>query len=151
MSLPPTFAAKTMRATCTVWIGSTNNKGYGLIALAGRVELAHRVAYEAAYGPIPDGMVIDHKCRVRACVTPEHLEAVSAAENQRRGRIAGGLNAGDTCINGHALREESDIYRRPSGHTECRECCRSGRRSNRRGEARQSVRRSAALVSAETS
>jgi hypothetical protein len=46
---------------------------------------AHRYFYEQAYGPVPDGLVLDHLCRVRNCVRPDHMEAVSSTENRRRG------------------------------------------------------------------
>lgn len=125
MTLPDGFAAKVRTTDCQVWIGSTNSKGYGLVCVGdGKIELAHRIAYEHQYGPIPDGLVIDHLCRVRNCVNPLHLEAVTSGENQRRGRRAAGLQVGDTCSNGHEIRE-GDIYERPSGVTECCHCRRS--------------------------
>lgn len=123
--LTSAFIAKTRETNCTVWIGSTNNKGYGLISVNGKAQLAHRVAYEAEFGPIPDGMVIDHLCRVRNCVNPMHLEAVTVTENNRRGRSARTLQAGDTCINGHLLTTSAEIYVKPTGVTECRECRRA--------------------------
>ena len=83
IALPPAFAVKAMASTCTVWVGATNTRGYALISVNGRVELAHRVAYAAVHGPIAEGMVIDHLCRVRNCVKVEHLEAVTTAENVR--------------------------------------------------------------------
>lgn len=46
---------------------------------------AHRVVYERTHGPIPDGLTVDHICRNKGCTTPSHLEAVTAAENTRRG------------------------------------------------------------------
>ena len=62
-------------------------KGYGLIADGrGGCALAHRVYYEKAKGPIPAGMQIDHLCRVPVCVNPDHLEAVTPAQNVQRGR-----------------------------------------------------------------
>ena len=141
-ALPPRWADKTMPATCTVWIGSTNSKGYGLATRDGKLELAHRVAWEAEKGPIPEGMVLDHRCRVRNCVTLAHLDLVTVAENSRRGRVAGGLHVGDTCINGHEICP-GGLYVKPSGATECREC-RSGKHGA--GRKRPSTRRSADVV-----
>lgn len=132
-SLPAAFAQKTRQTNCTVWIGATNNKGYGLIGIGGgRIALAHRVAYEDEYGPIPEGHVIDHLCRVRNCVNPMHLEAVTQGENNRRGRAAKTLSVGDICINGHPL-GEGDIYTAPRGTTECRACRAAGARRNADG------------------
>lgn len=73
---------------CRIWQRSTNNTGYGQIRINGKLHLAHRVAYERDRGEIPDGMTIDHLCRVRCCVNPDHLEAVTNTENVRRGRGA---------------------------------------------------------------
>ncbi|MCX4663346.1 HNH endonuclease signature motif containing protein [Streptomyces uncialis] len=72
---------------CVLWTGPVSRKGYGVTNSddnATTVQV-HRVAYEAAHGPIPDGLVIDHLCRIPACANPEHLEAVTNAENVRRG------------------------------------------------------------------
>lgn len=133
--LPDAFARKVRESTCQVWIGATNSRGYGIAIVNGHQELAHRVAYEAEYGPVPDGHVLDHLCRVRNCVRPEHLEPVTNAENVRRGRSAKGLQVGDTCQNGHVI-AEGRLYVKPSGATECMECRRIGRQANRRKEPR---------------
>lgn len=67
--------------------------GYGTVHRKGRTQSAHRRAYEDEHGPIPDGMVVRHKCDVRNCVNLDHLELGTAADNQqdsiRRGRMAG--------------------------------------------------------------
>jgi hypothetical protein len=66
---------------CWLWRGRIAPNGYGTIGK----EYAHRVAYERARGPIPAGMELDHLCRVKACVNPDHLEVVTKSENAKRG------------------------------------------------------------------
>ncbi len=73
---------------CWLWLLATNLPGYG-VRRRGRGQVyAHRAAYEARFGPIPVGLEIDHRCRQPSCVNPDHLEAVTHAENVRRGRAA---------------------------------------------------------------
>lgn len=81
------MAAKTARTrSCWLWTACLNSKGYGVVSVRGKRQLAHRVAYEAAHGPIAPGLVIDHTCGVRRCVNPAHLEQVTTGENNRRSR-----------------------------------------------------------------
>jgi hypothetical protein len=70
---------------CWIWKLKTNATGYGYLSDRGRDRLAHRWYYEAARGPIPKGLQLDHLCRQRLCVNPDHLEPVTAMENGRRG------------------------------------------------------------------
>ena len=73
---------------CWLWTGSRTRDGYGLITTREggkqRRSYVHRIAYVKVHGFIPDGLEIDHLCRVRNCFNPSHLEAVTHAENLRR-------------------------------------------------------------------
>jgi len=74
---------------CWLFSGSLNNYGYGVIGAGPRGSgnaLTHRVTYEHFIGVVPDGMEIDHLCRVRHCCNPSHLEPVTRRENIMRGR-----------------------------------------------------------------
>jgi hypothetical protein len=76
---------------CLVWTGCLDSGGYGQIRVGGRkgrTRRVHQVVYEAAHGPVPPGLELDHLCRRRDCVDLRHLEVVSHAENVRRGDAA---------------------------------------------------------------
>jgi hypothetical protein len=90
---------------CWLWTGCANRFGYGRFRIDGHMRVAHRVVYEAHKGSVPDGLVLDHLCRVRCCVNPDHLEPVTKIENDRRG-ISGAVCAAryramTHCSNGH--------------------------------------------------
>jgi hypothetical protein len=99
---------------CWKWTGRLDKSGYGRFD-HGR--LTHRVAYELLIGPIPEGLVIDHLCRVRACVNPSHMEPVTQATNVERGSRAQQTH----CLHGHPFDAEN-TYIRPDSGRGCRAC-----------------------------
>lgn len=87
---------------CWLWTGGLDSYGYGKVHIKRTTRGAHRVAWELLVGPIPEGLQLDHLCKVRRCVNPDHLEPVSGAENNRRSASVSALNARKThCENGH--------------------------------------------------
>lgn len=69
------------REGCLEWTGAIGPDGYGVISVRGKVRRAHRFSYESSVAPIPEGMQIDHICRNRACINPEHLRPVTHKQN----------------------------------------------------------------------
>lgn len=84
---------------CWIWTGVTDHTGYARMNNAGRTGYAHRIGYELFVGSIPDGLQLDHLCRVRNCVNWRHLEPVTRTENIRRSPITN--SAKTHCKNGH--------------------------------------------------
>lgn len=128
------FEAKIERTdTCWLWTAARSDTGYGSFGVGGKVVNAHRFAYELWIGPIPEGMQIDHLCRVRRCVNPTHLQVVTQAENIRRGESPSArLHRAGVCSRGHALvGPDADVYVRKEGKPMCRRCTRERRAAKR--------------------
>lgn len=83
------------RTPCWIWIYGRTGSGYGGYPVGRRVVQAHRVIYEREVGPIPEGLELDHLCRVRECVNPDHLEPVTSAQNAYRSPLRTRLTAAD--------------------------------------------------------
>lgn len=106
---------------CDIWTGSLDKDGYGRIKRNGMTYRAHRIAYEEAKGPIPDGLQLDHLCRVRNCINPDHLEAVTCQENIRRGELGAAQRARTHCPQNHPYSGDN-LYIDPRGDRQCRIC-----------------------------
>lgn len=117
---------------CWTWDKGRTGEGYGAFSPTGRgsTGLAHRWSYARANGPIPKGMVLDHVCRVRHCVNPEHLEVVTSKENTMRGKTAAAMNAAKThCVNGHEFTEENTYIH--GSRRQCKTCKKLRKRASR--------------------
>lgn len=114
---------------CMLWLSSINQFGYGRASIGpNRRVVAHKLAYEFVYGQVPDGLELDHLCRVRCCINPAHLEPVTKIVNVRRG-IAGLKHkarqaAKSCCPRGHPYSGDNLFVRQRTGYRECRECMR---------------------------
>jgi hypothetical protein len=119
---------------CWYWNGAISDNGYGNFYIPNenrKTTLAHVLAYRWCVGPIPDGKHLDHLCRTRRCVNPEHLEPVTCKENLLRGIGPTAMNASKThCKHGHPFTPENTYFRnrsskRPTGGRKCRICIRN--------------------------
>lgn len=122
--------------SCWFYAGYIAKNGYGMLHnIESRKTLyAHRFVYENLVGHIPDGLELDHLCRNRSCINPDHLEPVTRAENVRRG-LAGEITAArqrakTSCPQGHPYDAENTYIWR--NRRDCRICRREARRKYER-------------------
>lgn len=119
---------------CWIWMGGITKAGYGHISVNGAYEYTHRLAYIHFIGSIDTGLEIDHKCRVRSCCNPDHLEAVTHLENVRRGlcKTEGGKfwRERSACSAGHVYPE--NVKRDERGARICSLCANERKREDRR-------------------
>ena len=124
---------------CWLWTAALHTQGYGAFNVGGQNLGAHRLAYIDQRGQVPDGLELDHLCRVRSCVNPWHLEAVTSEENWRRGVSRSAENARKSrCPRGH---DYEPVGSRPGRF--CRTC---QTQTNRRNWLKTRAARKAALT-----
>lgn len=92
---------------CWIWTAFLGTGGYGNFRAGGGNSQAHRYAYELLVKPIPDGLELDHLCRVHACVNPAHLEPVTRKVNVIRGADGRLAERDGKCPNGHEMTPEN--------------------------------------------
>ena len=123
--LPERFWSKVItepNSGCWIWTANLRRGGYGgFYGGRGRSRRAHKIAYEALVGAVPDGLELDHLCRTRCCVNPRHMEAVTRTVNVRRGVAPAARFAIAThCKNGHPFDEQNT--HRWRGRRFCKAC-----------------------------
>jgi hypothetical protein len=117
---------------CILWTGGQDGRGYARFCTdAVHQRAAHRWVYERYRGPVPNGMELDHLCRVRHCVNPDHLEPVPHKVNLARSDITvqARLSARTHCINGHEFTPENTFFKRKVRGRRCRICKRLSERN----------------------
>ena len=120
---------------CWIWTASTATNGYGCFWDGVKLVRAHRWSYENSVGPIPAELQLDHLCRVRACVNPDHLEPVTNGENQVRRYLWERSQAVPMCRSGKHPLVGSALHFDVRGKSRCRTC------NNEKNSARNRARR----------
>ena len=111
---------------CWVWHAAVGDDGYGVFRMKGKLYKAHRASYVLFKGPVPAGLHIDHLCRNRQCVNPEHLEAVTQTVNNQRAAAAK-----THCPSGHDYKIYGRIWGKVSKARYCIQCNREKTRARR--------------------
>lgn len=127
--IPESSMFPELKTPCWWWVCTINKKGYAKFLANGKVVRAHKFLYEKMVGKVPVGLILDHKCRVRHCVNPDHEEPVTPKENTRRGVVAQvvGQRGRDMthCKKGHAFNENNTyhgVWKNGGKYRACRTC-----------------------------
>lgn len=113
---------------CWLWTKTLNTQGYGRFNVGGKHVSAHRLSLVMNGRPLIDGLVVDHICRVRRCINPEHLRQVTSRENILEPRSEGPTTKNhymSACLMGHALTGKNLIvkkYKNGTSQRRCRQC-----------------------------
>ena len=111
-------------AGCWIWEKAVNNKGYGVIRLKKKNVYAHRMSYETFIGPIPDGLIVCHRCDTPCCINYRHLFLGTHLDNLidsvNKGRGIRGKSRWTHCKRGHEYTEDNTYLW--NGHRDCRAC-----------------------------
>jgi len=123
---------------CWIWTGAKTYEDYGVVAVKTgyrkyKIVCVHRWTWEQLYGPIETGLHLDHLCKVRLCVNPDHLEPVTPKENVRRSNRVS--QRPGFCKHDHDLAREGYALKR--GGVRCRACDRE------RGKLRRALKKAA--------
>jgi len=130
---------KELKGECWLWAKGIMGTGYGQLFVRGskpyKMVRAHIAVYEALVGPVPEGLELDHLCRVRRCVNPDHLEPVTHRENVLRGtaiaKAVAHQRAKTHCPRGHPYNKENTYYRPGNGDRGCKICRRAAVRKHK--------------------
>jgi len=108
---------------CWPWKGCLNRNGYATLKVGGKTRAAYKISYVMAYGEIATGLELDHLCRVRSCVNPLHLEAVTHEVNSLRGESFAATHARQThCVRGHEFTPANTYMSPARGRRDARRC-----------------------------
>ena len=116
---------------CDIWQGANKSNGYGVAVYKGKQTTVHRVMYMLVHGAIPDGYEVDHTCNNRACINPNHLQAVTHQENMYLG-----ATRRKQCKAGHEWNDKNtyitQVKRKQGGYRTQRYCrvCRANNQQN---------------------
>ena len=114
---------------CWLWRGKVNSGGYAIVWRGRRPSDAHKLVYEAERGAVPEGMTLDHRCKRRLCVNPEHLDPMSNLANQQGKSWRARVRRQADCSRGHEM--PLNVMVTPEGGRLCRACVRNDLASDR--------------------